>query len=216
MMLFSLCVVTIFGFVAAEPTRCCFDKQFSSILGEIGGTVKDNVPTNFQLSMAMGFDYYRGRDGTLGTYPLPDGTSFQVKTINDFNRKIIYTKTINGSCTAKAMRPGAVQFGPCLPDDATYVGNATFGYGSETITVNSWKFLDSASHITPKPESLVAFTENCVPFAQTVSGNLADDGALTQVTMFYTAYHPGLQDFHDLDIPDDCPLDAQGGPAVGR
>ena len=64
---------------------------------------------------------------------------------------------------------------PCISDDATYLGPAVFGYGPNTLNVNTWevtvpqaRFAASDGDILMK---MVVTREHCVPFAQVIMGS---------------------------------------------
>jgi len=203
MLLQVVCALALAGLTLAdEPRRCCFDKEFSAVLGYLGGTVTNGVASAIRGSSYMAYDYYRHRQGTILTYVLPDNKTTTVWTVQDYNLGKMFTRVDNGSCTATPTPPGSVLFGPCLPDDAVYTGNATFGYGNDTLLVNGWEFRDRTQNLPEAPKNIIEFTEECTPFAQSMWGNIG--GGPLQLTLFYTEYHPGIVDLSQLVIPDDC------------
>jgi len=197
--------------VEAEPAKCCFDKEYSAVLGEAGGTVVNGHAVGLDGTVTLGYDFYRKRQGSKTQLRQPDNTMQTTFSLQDFANKVQYLTDDNGQCTARHMTDAEEMYPPCVPDNARYLGNATFGYGTETLYIDSWEFTVPNSDVLTK----LAVTDACVPVVEALYGHMG--GASTELTYFFTAYHPGIEDLNSLIPPANCPFPAANSTApVGR
>merc|ERR1712121_121506 len=197
-----------------EPPKCCFDKEFSAVLGEAGGTLANGVATTLEGSVLLGYDFYRQRQGSVTTLRHPDGSVNITYTIQDYANRVSYVTGENGVCNSYRMPNTEQMYPPCVPDDARYLGAGLFGYGPETLAVHTWEYTLPHSDVIVK----MALTEgSCVPVVEALYGHIA--GASTEITYFFTSSHPGIEDLNRLNPPDNCPFVNPGnnnGAVVGR
>merc|ERR1711936_435249 len=163
-----LVVACMFAAAAAQTAqKCCFDKQYSAVLGEAGGTVVNGNAVGLDGTVTLGFDFYLQRQGSKAVMRQPDDSYVTTNTVQDYKNRVTYITDEAGRCTAFRMETSEVMYPPCVP-----VVEAQYG------------------HI---------------------------NGASTELTYFFTAYHPGIDNLGMLEPPADCPFyKPQVGPSVGR
>jgi len=206
-----LVVACVLVAAAAAQTKCCFDKQYSAVLGEAGGTVVNGNAVGLDGTVTLGFDFYLQRQGSKAVMRQPDDSFVTTNTVQDYKNRMTYITDEGGRCTSFRMEASEVMYPPCVPDDARYLGNGTFGYGSETLYIDSWEYNMPGTDVLMK----LAVTDTCVPVVEAQYGHI--NGASTELTYFFTAYHPGIDNLGMLEPPTDCPLyKPQVGPSVGR
>ncbi|KAL8601514.1 hypothetical protein ACOMHN_000456 [Nucella lapillus] len=177
-------------------------KQFMALLGEAGGAVRQGHYQTLKGNIRLAYDFYRSRQGSINTVLQADGSYQTTYVLADYANRVMYTREAEGgSCTARHMTQDEQMYPPCLPESASYLGRATFGYGSEALDIDRWKFpLPSNT----KVQVTLAVTQHCVPFAQAIYGNMGEGD--TQITYFFTDYHSGIEDLDALNPPANRPI----------
>jgi len=208
-----------------EPAKCCFDNQWSAVLGQMGGYANgDPSATDNDLHVLdgytiIGYDFYRKREGTASHFRQPDGTYDVKYEIRDFENRMDYTVKGNASCESRPLPDSMRMFPPCIPDNATFVGDGDLGYGSGMLGLNTWSFTVHNRTTNVDVNIRLAVTKkNCVPVAEVVQGHR--NQRFFEITNFFTGYHPGLDSLKHMEIPTNCPLapatTAGTGAPVGR
>ncbi|KAK3794394.1 hypothetical protein RRG08_061061 [Elysia crispata] len=180
-----------------EPKKCCLDRQFTVAIGEIGG--KSYPITGNSVFMDgvtyVAYDFYKGMIGSETHMKQPDGSDKVTKSLLDYNTNRLYL-TENGVCTILNITEPLED--PCLPDSATYMGSAMFGYGTESLEVNTWEFERASGN--SKVLIRRSYTKTtCVPVVEAYYGTV--DGASTEVTHFFVNFKPGVDNPSDLEAP---------------
>jgi len=209
-MVFSACVVLVLLGAAATvsgqdpPRPCCLDNQYSVDVGVVGETITDDPSTSVFIDgyINMGFDYYRDRQGLNMHFRQADGTMTVRYQLKDYATRRMYTKEANNTCTYVTIPDFDQLRAPCIPQDATFLGTSTFGYGHNSIEVNTWQFDYPLSAVNDSRLVFSVSKQHCVPITESIIGNVF--GTVIEEALFYTNYHPGLEHLNDLDIPDNC------------
>jgi len=187
-----------------EPARCCFDKEFYAVMGEVGGIADEshNNATIIDAHIEMAYDFYNNIQG-MKIYLRNIATAYY--SILDFQNRREYNWQDNGTCTYKNMAASTTMFPPCIPANATYLGPATLGYGQHTIKIHTWDFRAPIPGMNNEVFRMhLSVTQgHCIPVVMTVVGDFS--GAPTELSLFYVNYQPGLTDHrHLLTIPTPC------------
>ncbi|GFN86264.1 mammalian ependymin-related protein 1-like [Plakobranchus ocellatus] len=166
---FTAAAVTLgFGQTSPEPPKCCIDRQFTVTIGEVGGSVYPLTGNTVFVDgyILLAYDYYKQRVGAETHRKQPDGSEKVTRVLTDFAAKRQYVDE-NNVCSILAITEPMEE--PCLPANASFVGTATFGYGSASLEVNTWEYESS----TDKGRVLIrrTFTKSgCVPVVESYYG----------------------------------------------
>lgn len=52
--------------------------------------------------------------------------------------------------------------------NATYIGKGVLGYGNDSLTVNTWQYVETSTGLSAR----AAITDDCVPVLQIVTGDI--------------------------------------------
>jgi len=188
----------------AEPAKCCFDKEWTAVVGEVGMVYNDDTHSGRTIdgNSLVGYDFYRKRQGSLTWLREANGTRTQVYDLRDFSTGIHYRREGNNTCTHEPLRRG-VMYPPCIPADAKYVANPMFGYGQSAMKTNVWEFTRQGPNQQGGARVRIGVTQQgCVPVVEIFMGKF--NGTARELNVFFTGYHPGIGDIHRLDVPADC------------
>jgi len=179
---------------AAEPPKCCVDRQFTGQMSEISGThfpiTGDSVFEDSYTFFA--YDYYRKKAGVEHHLRLANGTEKVTKSLMDYNQGMLFVDTGNNTCYAEKILIPMEQ--PCIPADAVFLGESTLGYASESIKTLSWEYRPANSDIVYKR----MFTKDgCVPIASAYYGTV--NGVPKNSIQIFSNYSPGIPDPKILD-----------------
>ncbi|XP_046569606.1 uncharacterized protein LOC124277930 [Haliotis rubra] len=190
---------------AAEPQKCCVDKQFEAILGEFGGVFLPGQNTQYLDGYnLMSYDYYAKMMRLEAHMNQPDGTVQVTNVIIDYKAGKEYVKSETGCTvldTTEQMRE------PCVPAISRFLGNTSFGYGDMALKVNTWQYQKPG---TDNVVNLVVTADGCVPMVEASYGTM--NNAKTDVVYFITSFQPGIKDRSVFTLPRNC---RTGGSAVG-
>ncbi|ESO84141.1 hypothetical protein LOTGIDRAFT_229629 [Lottia gigantea] len=90
---------------------------------------------------SMAFDSH-GKMEVFSTHAVVNGTMHYSKLILDYDAKREYA-VIENHCTVYEL--DIPMRGPCIPDNATFLREAIYGYGSNTLYANTWEYIDPNS-----------------------------------------------------------------------
>ncbi|XP_076460591.1 uncharacterized protein LOC143293525 [Babylonia areolata] len=200
----GLILTGVAGSLAAEPTRCCLDKQYSARLGVVGEVLADD-PSNAAFidgTINIGLDYYTDRYGMISHFTQPDGSVKTTYELRDYATRRIYTRVNNDTCTYKDMESFDVMRPPCIPESATYIGPSTLGYGHQSMNLHTWSFPYQTGVNKTSQFFLSVTADHCVPVVETIVGEIG--GVPLEESLFFVDYHPGNDRLHNLDIPQNC------------
>jgi len=215
MMLVVLALAVAGASAQATGGRCCFDNQYTAVLGEAGGTVINGNAMPVDGSVELSYDFYKKVQATVTTERIQgsDPAAFKTtKRLDDYANRVVYLTDENGNCVSYAQNSQVdfVMTPACVPAEATYLGNGTFGYGTETLHIDAWEWteVDAFKNFTLK----LAVTDTCVPVVEARYGyiihpNQAQESRKQplELTYFYTNYHPGILNADNLQPPAVCP-----------
>lgn len=192
----------------APPPRCCFDQEFTANLGQIGAVANEGTNSQYFIDgyVELASSFYESKQGTRAHSRKPDGSMQTLFRLEDFANKREYNQEGNGTCTYKILPETASMYASCIPETAKWLGSATVGFGLKSLMVDTWVFsgpipgLDSNNiRVT-----MSVTRQHCIPFAETLVGNFT--GAPTELSLFYTGYHPGVAHTDLLTPPPNCHL----------
>ncbi|KAK6169979.1 hypothetical protein SNE40_018483 [Patella caerulea] len=118
------------------------------------------------------------------------------RQVQDFNTKKQYSITPQGCNVSDIVFD--LQ-GPCVPDNAEYLGSNYFGYGVGSLKYDAYRFTleKTDANIT------VIFTQgDCIPVLEGVSGVI--NGVAVDSTYTFTTYEKEIQDRSIFNIPSSC------------
>jgi len=184
---------------AAEPRRCCFDGQWSAVRQEIGGFFRpaNDVERLYDGVTYIGYDIYQMQEASI-TYAKnqTDGSTLEIHDLKDFYHNVHYMKFGDQPCRELPLREGSGMFPHCIPESATLVSPAVFGYQNTSghgdyLDVNLWEFYLQAPNGQNMIRTRLAVTAQfCVPVVQLTMGSF--NGSTFDIQRFYTGYHPGI------------------------
>ncbi|XP_076460736.1 uncharacterized protein LOC143293575 [Babylonia areolata] len=187
-----------------QPAKCCFDKEYAVNIGIVGETLPEDPNDVFFIDgfVRMGFDYYRDRQALMTVLKQPDGSMSTRYQLKDYANRRLYTTVDNKTCTYSDIASFDVLRPQCIPDNATFVGASEFGYGHNSLRVNTWQFTYPLSANNNSGIILTVTQDHCVPVTESIIGSI--EGIPIEESLFFTNYHPGIQDLRTLEIPDNC------------
>jgi len=170
-----------------EPAVCCFDKQFSAVVGEIGafglGADRERLLDGVAK---LGYDFYNRHAATETYMRQPNGTVVPIFELRDFHTKMHYRKVGNNTCRKEPLTSGSM-LPPCIPGNATKLFESSLGYSGVGETLHGHH---SHNHTH-------GFHFNMTMWQQFHSGNHS-------FTWNHTRHHHsrlGVQ-FFEFDVPD--------------
>merc|ERR1712244_92228 len=177
-----------------EPAKCCVDRQFTAQMASVGGrTYPITGSTVFwDTYSTVAYDYYNKRVGAEIHVRQPNGSEEVMGVLYDFNRKMQYGEKHDGSCfTAPLNDPMGEAW---VSQNAKYLGEGKFGYGTESLAIQTWEYIIPGTDINTKR----AFTKSCVPVVSTYYGTI--DNMPQNAVEFFSNYSPGIPDLSVLDV----------------
>jgi len=208
-MLASLLVLVAVTVVRSQelPPICCFDKQYTAVLSDIGGFYGGNNNNDLSLIDAgtvSAYDFYSQRQasGSFAAGNNEYNSTIEIFELRDWRRKLHYRKFGRfGNCTTEPLRTGKMP-PPCIPGNATWVSNSTLGYGRSRLDIQVYEFDAAFSETLDAGRIKMGVTKDCIPVIHFLTGTV--NGTFFEMNLFYTSYHPGIQNVHAFDLADDC------------
>jgi len=177
---------TMPGLMEQHPV-CCFDKQFSAVVGEIGALGFGTDDEKLLDGVArIGYDFYNQHSASETYMRAPDGSRIPIFELKDYRTKMHYRKIGNNSCTKEPLTRGYM-IPPCIPGNATKLSETNLGYSGVGQTLHGHH---SHNHTH-------GFHFNQTMWQQFHSGNHS-------FTWNHTRHHHsrlGVQ-FYEFDVPD--------------
>ncbi|RUS74907.1 hypothetical protein EGW08_017323 [Elysia chlorotica] len=180
-----------------EPKKCCLDRQFSVSIGEIGGKAYPITGNSVFLDGVtyLAYDFYKQMIGAESHMRQPDGSDKVTRTLLDYNTMRMY---VDDSGVCSILNITEPMEDPCVPANATYMGEVRFGYGTASLEVNTWEFERASGNSRILVRRSYTKT-SCVPVIETYYGTV--DGASTDVSHFFVNFKPGIDNPSDLVAP---------------
>merc|ERR1711963_39240 len=199
-------VVLLVGVLGQSPSgnqsKCCFDKQWSAIISEVGGYFNPDGEKLIDGTTFIAYDFYSSRQSTVSYIRGPNNTYIPVRELRDYARNIHYKKTGNGTCTQSPFLRGRM-WPPCIPANAVSVTQAQLGYGQSNLPLHFWEFdVDGPGGSTAGRIKLGVTINNCIPVVEIFTFNI--NGTMVEMNVVFSEYRPGVADEHAFDIPDTC------------
>jgi len=187
---------------SGNQSKCCFDKQWSAVISEIGGFFNPDGEKLIDGTTFISYDFYSSRQSTVSYIRGPNNTVIPVKELRDYYHNIHYKKTGNETCTQTPLVRGRM-FPPCIPANATMVTMAALGYGTSQLPLVFWEFDVSGPNGSNGGRIKLGVTfNNCIPVIEIF--NFDFNGTMVEMNVVFNQYHPGVADMHAFDIPDTC------------
>jgi len=172
-----------------EPAKCCVDRQFTVMVAALSGTyypITGNAEVEDSYTY-VAYDFYSKKVGYEYHLKVPGGNETVTRSIMDYTGGKIYTQLQDGNCYITDLKEQMEE--PCVPADATYLGESTIGYGKESLIVKTWEYVEPGTDVMRRR----TFTKDgCVPFASGYYGTV--DKTPKNGVEFFTGYKPGIAD----------------------
>jgi len=182
--------------------KCCFDKQFSGIVGRIGGIFSDQSEKLLDETTILGYDFYTQRMATESYLRGYNDTLVKIYELRDFAARKHYLKVDDNPCSEVPLVRGAM-LPPCIPGDATLLSATTMGYGYSSLEVDIWEFGVLDVNGDPYGRVKLGVTKgNCVPVIDIFMGTY--NGTFYEMNQFLSAYQPGIVNVDAFNLPADC------------
>ncbi|PVD34847.1 hypothetical protein C0Q70_06126 [Pomacea canaliculata] len=192
-----------------EPFPCCISRQFEAVLVQFGGTAVGGRGQLIENYYMIFFDHDAKilRVNSLLTGATPDATTAGY-IIDDYKSGKRYMVDSNNTCYVSPVATAMPE--PCVPSNATYIGKGVLGYGSDSLRVNSWQYIETSTGLSAR----AAITDDCVPVLQIVTGDIG--GAPTELTNIFSNFKPSITSRSVFTLPaaDTCKPLPTGSPAV--
>merc|ERR1719277_2964291 len=118
--------------------------------------------------MDVARDFYRQREGVVSSLKQLDGTFKTTFTLKDYSHRLRHVIDANGTCITTKMAPQEVLPAPCIPANASFVGDSVLGGSGAGGNLHV--------HTT-------VTRDQCTPVAETF--NTKVNGVATQATYFF-------------------------------
>ncbi|KAK6169975.1 hypothetical protein SNE40_018481 [Patella caerulea] len=171
--------------------RCCVDKQFSAILAD----PSDIARGSYQFSH-IAEDFEAKLLATTTFQFSPGNSSIPLsRVVQDFNQGIQYV-IYSDKCTSQKLQ--YTMQGPCVPDDAEFLGSNIIGYQPKTLNINGyrWKFANQEAYIA------MTFSDDCTPLVESIIGTI--NGGPVDRTYIFNQYQKTITDRSIFNIPATC------------
>ncbi|CAG5122849.1 unnamed protein product [Candidula unifasciata] len=120
------------------------------------------------------------------------------QTFMDFKHMVQYEYTPGGSCHTSTLNYGMLE--PCMPENASYLGQSYMGAYNNQMVVNTWNFqrtnLNRDLEIT-----IVVTADKCVPVSEHITGKIGTGKAESMI--FFTNVTEQV-DNSVFEIPHTC------------
>ncbi|ESO84138.1 hypothetical protein LOTGIDRAFT_229628 [Lottia gigantea] len=195
-------LVPVLAFVAVstaqDPPRCCIDKEFEAYLDEAGSFVsaqdKEFHPLKGYTTVA--YDYYAKKMALRVHNTFENGTEIAGTLIFDYENKLEYA-IYNRKCTIHKYPLQMRE--PCIPDNATYEGKLTMGYGAHVLQLNTWKYIQPKTHF---PVKLSVSVDGCVPVVESIY--MTGSKSKSEIVYIISNFHAGIKNRKRFTIPNSC------------
>ncbi|ESO84139.1 hypothetical protein LOTGIDRAFT_155464 [Lottia gigantea] len=177
--------------------NCCLPDEYEMDMGETGSTFKDNVFQEMQGFLSTSYSHKDRKVSSRGTNVV-NGQLVQTTVLMDYKTHREYIN-VNGNCTVYEMK--APMINPCIPDNALFGGRTRYGYGSNHIDVDLWRF-----NLSNRPDSPIklSITDDCTPITQTQFDPKALLGGKTEVVYIFSNFRPGIKARNIFTVPTEC------------
>ncbi|PVD34848.1 hypothetical protein C0Q70_06127 [Pomacea canaliculata] len=192
-----------------KPSPCCVSRQFEAVLVQFGGTYVGGRGQPIETYSTIYFDHDAKilRVNSIQTGATPDAITTSY-AIDDYKSGKRYLVDSNNTCYVSPVATAMPE--PCVTSNATYIGKGVLGYGNDSLTVNTWQYIETSTGLSAR----AAVTDDCVPVMQIVIGEIS--GASTQLTNIFSNFKPSIADRSVFTLPaaDTCKPLPTGSPAV--
>ncbi|XP_053392815.1 uncharacterized protein LOC128555201 [Mercenaria mercenaria] len=180
---------------AAAASICCVPPQWEGSHSFVTTIVHNGKPIVSTGYVTMAFDAVNRKIGQYEYITIGNTVQRRYGVLLDYNSNTKYIINDQGRCYKHALNRRKEDFGGCIPDNSTVVGQKdVVGLGDNVMTVDTYR-LDFGGVV-----AYISLTsDSCVPVVETIRGSL--DGSLFLQNSHFLNITGGLSAPENLNAP---------------